>query len=333
MATRDRRCNVVIDSCCDLPAELVDSFDVEVMKFAYFMDDGEHLDDLGVSIPPRDFYERMRKGEQPQTSQIPYADIVDAFERAALSGVPTVFLLFSSGLSGTHETAIQVLDDTREKYPEAELYVVDTLQASTAEGLFVIEAIRQLDRGLTAKEMVAWAEEARYYVHGYFTLPDLETLRRGGRIPNMAAIAGAKLDIKPILTIDLSGRLAFHSVARGRKKAIKQLLRIYSEHAVDEYGDMMLVASADAEKEQTALKEQVLKLDKAPVIWSTDVGPVIGSHVGPDMLAIAFWGPDRRNEITITDRIAHAVSERSEAFRSHFNGSNAAKDAAGDRSE
>ena len=149
----------------------------------------------------------------------------------------------------------------------------------------------------------------------------------------MAAIAGAKLDIKPILTIDLSGRLAFHSVARGRKKAIKQLLRIYSEHAVDEYGDMMLVASADAEKEQTALKEQVLKLDKAPVIWSTDVGPVIGSHVGPDMLAIAFWGPDRRNEITITDRITHAVSERSEAFRSHFNGSNAAENAAGDRSE
>lgn len=325
MATRDRRCNVVIDSCCDLPAELVDSFDVEVMKFAYFMDDGEHLDDLGVSIPPHEFYGRMRKGEEPQTSQVPYADIVETFERAAQSGVPTVFLLFSSGLSGTYETAIQVLADTREKYPQAELYIVDTLLASAAEGLLVMEAIRQLDRGLTAKELVAWAEEARYYVHGYFTLTDLETLRRGGRIPNMAAIAGAKLDIKPILTIDLTGRLAFHSVARGRKKAIKQLLHIYAEHTASEYSDSMLVASADAEKELISLKEQVLKMDRTPAIWSTTIGPVIGSHVGPDMLALVFWGPDRRNEISITDCIANAVSERSEAFRSHFNGGNSAE--------
>lgn len=324
MAIRDRRCNVVIDSCCDLPAELVDSFEVEVMQFAYFMDDGEHLDDLGVSIPPREFYGRMRKGEEPKTSQVPYARIVDTFECAAQSGVPTVFLLFSSGLSGTCETAIQVLNETREKYPEAELYVVDTLLASVAEGLFVIEAIRQLDRGLSAKEMVAWAEEARYYAHGYFTLPDLETLRRGGRIPNMAAIAGAKLDIKPILTIDLNGRLAFHSVTRGRKKAIKQLLQIYSDHASNAGGETVLVASADAEKEQIHLREQVLKMAKAKVIWSTNIGPVIGSHVGPDMLAIVFWGPDRRQEISITDRIANAVSERSEAFRSHFSGGSTA---------
>ena len=320
MAIRDRRCNVIIDSCCDLPSELVDSFEIEVMQFAYFMDDGEHLDDLGVSIPPREFYERMRKGEEPKTAQVPYARIVDTFERAAQSGVPTVFLMFSSGLSGTYETAIQVMGETHKKYPDAELYVVDTLLASAAEGLFVIEAIRQLDRGLSARELVAWAEEARYYVHGYFTLANLETLRRGGRIPNMAAIAGAKLDIKPILTIDLTGRLSFHSVTRGRKKAIKQLLQIYNDHASKAGGETVLVASADAEKEQLHLREQVLRMAKAKVVWSSNIGPVIGSHVGPDMLAIVFWGPDRRQEISITDRIANAVSERSEAFRSHFSG-------------
>jgi DegV family protein with EDD domain len=277
------------------------------MKFPFIMDDGEHLDDLGVSMPPHEFYGRMRKSEEPQTAQIPYVTVLESFERAAQSGVPTVFLLFSSGLSGTYETVTRVLDETREKYPEAELYVVDTLLASAAEGLLVLEAIRQLDRGLSAQEMVAWAEEARYYVHGYFTLPDLEALRRGGRIPNMAAIAGAKLDIKPILTIDLSGRLAFHSAARGRKKAIKQLLQIYSDKAACEGGETVLVASADANKEQKALEEQVLKLSKAPVIWSSSIGPVIGSHVGPDMLALVFWGPDRRQEVSLTDRIANAI--------------------------
>ncbi|MDR0350038.1 MAG: DegV family protein [Coriobacteriales bacterium] len=309
MATRNRKCNIILDSCCDLPADLVASFDVEVMPFSYVMDDGEHLDDLWTSMTPHEFYERMRKGEHPSTSQAPYGLIRTTLERALASGVPTVFICFSSCLSGTFERIVSTWEELKPSYPEAELHIVDSKLASAAEGMLAMEAVRQCDRGLTASELADWVREARYYVHGYFTMAGLETLRRGGRIPDMAAIAGSKLDIKPIVTFDLDGRLAFFGAARGRKKSIRQLVQIVQDRFEDRFTHPMLVVSADApDKDQKSLTEQLLKLPYELSIWQTSVGPVIGSHVGPDMIAVVFWGPDRREHMSLTDRIAKAVS-------------------------
>jgi DegV family protein with EDD domain len=310
VATRNRKCQLILDSCCDLPADLVESFNVEVMPFTYVMDDGDHLDDLWTSMAPHEFYERLRKGEHSSTSQVPYGTIRDTLTRAATSGVPTVFICFSSRLSGTYESVVSVWDEIKDGYPDAEMHIVDSKLASAAEGLLVMEAVRQCDRGLTAAELAAWTEEARYYVHGYFTLAGLETLRRGGRIPDMAAIAGAKLDIRPILSFDLDGNLAFFGAARGRKKSIQQLVQIFQERFQDTSSRMVIVAAADADKERTALAERILKSPDKLSIWQTSIGPVIGSHVGADMIAIVFWGSDRREHMSLTDRIAKAVSGR-----------------------
>jgi DegV family protein with EDD domain len=311
MVIRNRKCNIIIDSCCDLPADLVESFEVETMPFTFIMDDGEHLDDLWASMTPHEFYERMRKGERSFTAQIPYGTVQATLKRAATSGVPTVFICFSSGLSGTFENIVSVWDEMKADYPDAELYIVDSKLACGAEGMLVMEAVRQCDRGLSAAELAAWVEEARYYVHAYFTLASLEPLQRGGRIPDMAAVAGAKLDIRPILTFDLDGHLTFFGAARGRKKSIKQLLQIFHERFQDNSLRMVMVVAADSDKEREALAEQFLKLPEKLSVWQTSVGPVIGSHTGPDMIAIGFWGPDRRESMSLTDRIAKAVSERS----------------------
>jgi DegV family protein with EDD domain len=311
--TRNRKCNLIIDSCCDLPAELVLSYDVDLVKFTYVLSDGHHIDDLGVTMTHHEFYDLMRGGEQPKTAQIPVGELKNAFEKSLAAGIPAVYLSFTAALSGSFDGAVLAAQEVRDKYPNGELYVVDTKLPSVAEGLLVMEAVRQLDRGLSAKELAAWAEEARYYVNGFFTMPDLESLRRGGRIPDMAAVAGAKLDIKPIITYDLDGQLVFHSVARGRKKAIKQLLQIFQERQQDNLLNTVIVASADAIKEQKALAEQVLKVSTSKIIlWQTQVGTVIGSHVGPGMIAITFWGPDRRERLSLSDRIANRVSGRGE---------------------
>jgi len=314
MVVHDRKCNLIIDSCCDLPADLVESFNVELINFPFIMDDGEHFDDLGVSMAYHEFYERMRKGEEPKTAQVPYAQLLETFENAAQTGVPTVYLAFTSALSGTFETAVVAASDICEKYPGSELYVVDSKLPSVAEGLLVIEAVRQIDRGLSARELVAWAEEARYFVNGYFTLPDLESLRRGGRIPDVAAVAGAKLDIKPILSYDVDGGLTFHGVARGRKKSIKQLISLFKESYREDSHNMVCVASADAIREQADIAEQIRKATESKVaLWQSQIGPVIGSHVGPGMLAVIFWGSDRRERISLSDRIANKVSGRGTA--------------------
>jgi DegV family protein with EDD domain len=279
------------------------------------MSDGDHLDDLGVSMSHHEFYELMRKGEEPKTTQVPLGELQTMFEKSMQAGVPAVYLAFTAALSGSYDAAVLVRDDLLSKYPNAELHVVDTKLPSAAEGLLVMEAVRQLDRGLSASELAAWAEEARYYVNGFFTMPDLEALRRGGRIPNVAAMAGTKLDIKPILTYDLDGQLIFHSVARGRKKAIRQLLQLYKERQQDPENTLntVIVCSADAIKEQQGLSEQVLKVSISKVmLLQTQIGTVIGSHVGPGMIAIVFWGPDRRERMSFSDRIANRISGRDE---------------------
>jgi DegV family protein with EDD domain len=286
------------------------SFDVEVMSFTYIMEDGEHPDDLWTAVTPHAFYERLRKGERSSTAQVPYGVIHAMLTRVATSGVPTVFICFSSCLSGTFENIVSTWDEIKKDYPKAELHIVDSKLACVAEGLLAMEAVRQCDRGLTAAELAAWAEEARYYVHGYFTLAGLETLRRGGRIPDMAAIAGAKLDIKPILSFDLDGRLAFVGAARGRKKAIKQMAQTFHDRFQDSSSRTVIVGSADSEKDQKALTEQIMRSSDELSIWQSSVGPVIGSHVGPGMLAFALWGSDRRESMSLADRIAKAVSGR-----------------------
>lgn len=307
MPVSKRKCNIIIDSCCDLPRDIVDALDVDLIEFPFIMSDGEHFDDLGVSMPSSVFYSRMRDGEEPKTAQVPVPVFIEAFTRALTSGVPTVYLAFGSGLSGSLETAQRIASELSERYPEGELHVVDTLLGSVAEALLVLEAVRQRDHGLSAAELVTWAEEARFYVHGYFTLDSLEALRRGGRIPDMAAYAGAMLDVKPILTFSLDGMLELKSASRGRKKSLRTLDGLFCDLVQNIGKTAIIVADADAEKDATSVEERLRRTARDAVVVRCKIGPVIGSHVGPGMVAVVFFGPDRREDISLTDRLADAA--------------------------
>ena len=174
-------CNLIIDSCCDLPFEVVDREGVELIKFPYIMEDGEHADDLYQTTTAHDFFQAMRDGAQPSTAQVPVPVYQEAFTRAIESGIPTVCLVFSSGLSGSYDAAALVHEQLMAEHPDAELYLVDTRLASVAEALLVHGALRQREKGLSAKELAQWAEEARFFVDAEFMVDDLESLRRGGR--------------------------------------------------------------------------------------------------------------------------------------------------------
>lgn len=304
----DIKCNLIIDSCCDLPPAVIDVPGVELLRFPFMLDGEERFDDMFESLPAREFYTRMRKGAEVSTAQIPIMTITDALTRAVESGVPTVYLGFTSGLSGNFGTVQLIHDQLMAEHPDAELYVVDTHLASIAEGLLVYEAIRQRARGLTAEELVAWANEARFYVNELFTLDELEWLRKGGRIPASVAFAGSKLDVKPMLDISLDGKLSLSGVARGRKKGIRQLAEFYRRNAVElGTGSYIVIGGADCPKDVERLKDEIVKVDDTVLFLETSIGPVIGSHVGPGMLAIAFMGKDARDDLSVSDRIAKKV--------------------------
>ncbi len=291
------KCNLIIDSCCDLPYELVNREGVDLIYYPYILSDGEHVDDFYQTLTPHDFYEGMRNGEEPSTAQVPVTEYQEAFERAIESGVPTVFLSFTSGLSGSFDAAALVYKDLMEEHPDAELYIVDTLLASTAEAIMAYEAIRLRDEGLTAKELVDWAETARFEVQAAFMVDDLEVLRRGGRISGTVAFAGSKLDVKPLLGFTLDGELTLTGAARGRKKAIKALADFFRKNrTIEEPGQVVVVGNADCPKDLERLENLVLEIDDSVQFVETNIGPTIGTHVGPGMLSLVFWGNDRRKK-------------------------------------
>ena len=304
----DYKCNLIVDSCCDLPYELVDRDGVELVRFPYFFDEEETLDDLWKSTKPRDFYGRMRKGEQPTTAQASIGVLTEMFVRAAEAGVPTVYLCFSSALSASYDRACMVAESVKQDYPGFELRVVDTHLASTGEALLVFEALRQQERGLTAAEMEEWALEAQNFVNVYFMVEDLECLHRGGRIPSSVAVVGSKLDVKPILLIPADGSLSVKGVARGRKKGLKQLADLYVDRAdKNESQPYVCVGNADCEKDMKRLEDLIKKAGFEPIFIEGTIGPVIGSHVGPGMVSLVFWGPDKRDDVSVADRIARKV--------------------------
>ncbi len=301
-------CHLIVDSCCDLPPELFDRDDIQLLKFPYIMDGETFEDDLYQTTTAADFFGLMRKGGEPSTAQLSVPALSAVFETAVAEGVPTVYLSFSSGLSGSYDVAMLVRDQVLEEHPDFELYVVDTKLASIAEGLLVYEAIRQMDKGLSAKELAKWAEEARYFVDCEFMVEDLDTLRRGGRIPASVAVAGAALDVKPLLNIDADGKLQVVGVARGRKKGIRALVEYFNKNAVhDSVSNYIVLGNADCPKDMQKLKDALKKADEEVLFVETSIGPVIGSHVGVGMLALSFWGSDKREKLSVADRIARRV--------------------------
>lgn len=302
------QCNLIIDSCCDLPPSLVDREGITLLRFPFIMNGEVRNDDMFRTQSAHDFYDAMRAGAEPSTSQLSIPVLTEAFEAAVASGVPTVYLSFTSGLSGSFDAALLVRDQVLADHPEAKLYVVDTMLPSIAEGVLVYEAMRQREKGLTAEELVRWAEEARYFVNEQFMVDDLKSLQRGGRIPATVAVAGSALDVKPLLSVDVEGRLAMSGMARGRKKGVKQLAEFYAKHRSENgLQSYAFVGHADCPKDVERLKDALLKVDPDLVFVECNIGPVIGSHVGPGMVAVSFWGNDKRENMSVADRIARKV--------------------------
>lgn len=292
------KCNLIIDTCCELPPQMLQREGVYLLKYVYTLD-GEVLeDDMFQRQTAHDFYQAMRDGAQPQTSQLPVPMLAEAFETAMTADRPAVFLSFTSGLTGTLDTARVVYRDLCERYPDhQEVYIFDTHLASTAEGLFVHEALAQWEKGLTAREMLEWAQQAAPYVNEIFVVDELEALRRGGRIPNALAVIGSKLDVKPLLDIDVNtGTLRSCGLARGKKKAIKQMVGLFTKLIPDHdrAGRLVMIGDADSPDDAKRLEEMLCKTASDLKVLHCSIGPVIGSHVGPGMLSLSFWGPDSR---------------------------------------
>ena len=280
------RCRIVVDTCCDFSPEVAANLDVDILGFPFIIDGEERTDDIWSSMSPKEFYDRMRAGARVSTSAVSLGRYIEFFTECAKEGTPTVYLCFTSALSSSYNSACQAADAVRAEYPDFELYVVDNALPCATGELLALEAVRQRSAGLTAKQLVDWANEAKTYVHGYFTLENFDALAAGGRIPPAAAQLTAKLDVKPELSYDLAGSLSLIGVNRGRKKALKSILKSFRENYVPDRTMPIAIMTADAEKDGDWLEAAIRKEEGCAdvTIIRSSVGPTIGSHVGPGMV-------------------------------------------------
>lgn len=293
MTSPDARPVLVTDSCCDLPRDVLEAAGVVVLEYPVVLDGEDAVDEHGAPLTNSAFYDRVRAGAAPSTAAIPIPSYAEAFRSAAREGRPAILLGLSAALSGTFDRALTARDMVLAEAPDADIRVVESLNASVALGLLVLDAAGRLAEGADADALEAWLAGARTRVNGYFTLETLEHLRRGGRISDVAAMAGTMLDIKPVLRIDEQGGLVIAQNVRGRKKSMRALVDTLESRVDGQDRRTVVIGHGHAAEEAEALRAMVLERVPFERAIVTEVGPVIGSHVGPGMLAVAFAGAAR----------------------------------------
>lgn len=281
---------LMIDTCSDLPLQLVQELGVEVLHFPYVLDGVEYIDDFGATRPHAEFYASMRAGTRPTTAQIPLQTFTDAFRAHAEAGKPVLYLGFSSALSGTFDVAWLARQQVLAEFPEAEIRLVDTKAAAVAEGLLVYEAARRWNQGMALADLEQWVLAVRPRLNGWFVVDDLATLQAGGRLPAAVAAAGTLLDVKPILQVTDDGRLELRRSTRGRQKSMRMLADIVVERVADPHLQTIAIAHGDCPEDAERLRQLIAERVTVAEVIMTEVGPVIGAHTGPGMLAAVFWG-------------------------------------------
>ena len=276
---------VVTDSTAYIPEEALDGLSIPVIPLWIIWGD-EHFRD-GVDIDPPTYYRRLRASKAfPTTSQPSAGEFIDFFRRvAAESGTDTIVGAYiSSGISGTVASA----EAAKAQMPELNITVIDSLNTSTSLSFVVLAAARAAAAGKSLAEVVAAAEEVRDRVHILFAVDTLEYLHRGGRIGGAKRLLGTTLNIKPLLHL-YDGRVEPLAQVRTKRKAIAQMLQVAEERLDGKRMAEVGVLDVDNPEEGDAVAEQVKERFGISPVYRTMVSPVIGTHVGPGTVGIAFY--------------------------------------------
>ena len=202
---------IITDSTCDMPQEMVDALGIVILPIRVIVEGKEyaHYPD-GRELGFHEFYEKLRAGGGAKTAAANAEEFLALMEPALAAGIDVLYLGFSSALSSTYSIGAMTAAQLAEKYPERRIYAVDTLCASFGQGLLVYLAAQQRLQGKNIDEVRAYVEQIRSQLCHWFTVDDLQHLKRGGRVSAAAAAFGTVLNIKPILHVDDEGLSLIH---------------------------------------------------------------------------------------------------------------------------
>ena len=279
---------ILSDSACDLPDEIIEEFNIDILPILVSKGEKEYLDK--VTLDPKKMYDDMRKGEVYKTAQIPPYMFDEKFEEIARKNESVIYVCFSSGLSGTYNTSLVVRDSMKSKYPNLDIDIVDSRSASVGFGLLVYKAARMAKEGKSKEEILKMLDFYVTHIEHIFTVDDLEYLFRGGRVTRAQAFVGGLLSIKPILDIPEDGTLRPIEKVRGRNRVLSRMLEIMEERAGDaDLGNQTIgINHGDDLEGALKLKEMIGERYGCRDFVVNIIGCAIGAHSGPGTLSVFF---------------------------------------------
>lgn len=280
---------ILTDSCCDLPAEMAAEMGLHVLPLSFMMEGREYFNYLdNHDIAPEEFYRRLRGGALGTTSAVNVAVFTETLTALVESGKDVLCIAFSSGLSTTYQSACIAAKEVMAAHEGARVLVCDSRAASLGQGLLVYLAAQEKRKGKGIEEVRDFVEERKGHIDHWFTVDDLNHLKRGGRVSAAAALLGTMLQMKPVLHVDDEGHLIPVSKVRGRKASVNALLEKMGELVEDP--SVVFISHGDCEADAQWLADAIRSKYKVDKLVINYVGPVIGNHSGPGTLALFFQG-------------------------------------------
>jgi hypothetical protein len=281
-----------------MPKEFYKEKDVKYICSNFTLDGKNYKDDLGDSMPIDEFFDRMKKGAMPTTSQINEDEYSQYFRNFLEEGLDILHICLSVGISGTVNSLKIAVDSLIEEYPDRKILFIDSLQASMGFGLLADMLADKKNEGASIDELYDYGLKLRDNINAYFFSTDLSSYLRGGRISKTAFTVGKILNICPLIYINAEGKLIPIEKVRTKKKVMERIVEKMQENALngtDYDGKCFISHSAcyeDARKVADMIEERFPKMKEKVRINS--IGTVIGAHTGVGTVAVFFVGGARK---------------------------------------
>lgn len=291
---------IIVDSAANLPAVTAKEYGIKVLSFTNLVN-GKELICFDPDLTPEqerakgtEYYNAMRAGADVKTGLISTALFEDAFREALLAGHDVLYFSLSKNISGNYNSARLAAESLQEAFGDThKIRLIDSLNASLAQGILAIYASEMRERGMSVDEVADLLETYPQKMNGVFTVGDLKYLSKTGRITGTVAVIGNVLQIKPILRGNKDGYIVSFKNCRGRKAALNQLVKLVCSNIVEPEKQIIGIAHADAYEDSLYVMDAIQKRITVRGFLNTSYDYCTGSHVGPDTIALFFMAKDR----------------------------------------
>ena len=283
---------ITTDSGCDLPLSLLQEKGIIPLMLSYDIGGVSYRDTMNQK-DCHEFYDKMRGGAVPKTSQINPKEFVDFWRPLLARGKPILHISLGSGVSGTWSNGVIAAELLADEIPGAQIHVVDSTLCSTGYGMLALKAAEMRDAGKSAAECAEWLEAHKVEVNTWYTTDELLYLRRSGRCSRASAIIGTALHICPILNLDSGGHLIVQERVRGFDKTIARIHEIIGETLTDTADQTLYICHSDIPEKAREFGEPLKEEFGFRDVYYTYIGTIIGSNCGPGLMAAFYFGKPR----------------------------------------